>query len=237
MLMGLAGDPAWVPAGKEQLAAAAMRLLRAAEPGSDHQLAWAVLLGSTARSAEQLDLVAGLLDGTADVPGLAVDTELRWTLLGRLAATGRAGDAEIDAELERDSTDAGRRHATACRAAVPDAGHKAAAWALLTESEELGIETASDVAARFNQPEHAHLLAPYAERYFEVLPALWASRAQMMRPMFGQMLFPYSTASPELLERIDAFIAGPERDPGLVRFVVELRDTVERALRSRALPG
>ena len=43
-----------------------------------------------------LDLVAGLLDGTAHVPGLVVDTDLRWSLLGRLVAMGRAGEAEID---------------------------------------------------------------------------------------------------------------------------------------------
>ena len=35
-------------------------------------------------------------------PGLAVDAELRWAILRRLAVTGRAGDAEIDAELTRD---------------------------------------------------------------------------------------------------------------------------------------
>ncbi len=237
LLMVLAGDPAWVPRGKEQLATAAGRLLRAAEPGSDHQLAWAQLLGRTAITPPQLDLLAALLDGTADVPGLAVDTELRWSLLRRLVMTGQAGDPEIDAELALDATDAGARHAAGCRAAVPDAEHKAAAWALLTESEDLGMETLEEVAACFVQPEHADLLAPYAERYFEVIPALWASRAQLLRPMLGNALFPYPLASPALLERIEVFLAVPERDPGLVRLVVEIRDTVQRALRSRALPG
>jgi aminopeptidase N len=44
-------------------------------------------------------------------------------------------------------------------------------------------------------------------------------------------------ASPELVERIDAFLAAEDRDPGLVRVLIEHRDTVERALRSRALPS
>jgi aminopeptidase N len=236
-LIRQAGDPAWVPAGHEQLATAAVRLLRAAEPGSDHQLAWAQLLGWTATSGEQLDLLAGLLDGTAEVPGLAVDTELRWTLLGRLAATGRAGDAEIDAELERDATDAGARHAAACRAAVPDAEHKAAAWALLAESEELGVESLSEIAQGFSEPEHAHLLAPYEQRYFDVLPGIWSSRSEFFRVPLGSVLFPQTAASAELIERIDAFLAAQERDPGLARLLAERRDTVERALRSRALPA
>ncbi len=236
-LIRQAGDPAWVPAGHEQLAAAAVRLLRSAEPGSDHQLAWAQLLGWTATSGEQLDLLTELLDGTAQVPGLAVDTELRWRLLARLAATGRAGQPEIDAELERDATDAGRRHATACRAALPDPRHKAAAWHLLTQSEELGFEGAGQVAQSFNQVDHADLLAPYAQRYLEVLPGIWSSRGDKLRALLGQQLFPYPVASADLLDQIDAFLADQPRDPGLVRILVEGRDIAERALRSRALPA
>ena len=69
------------------------------------------------------------------------------------------------------------------------------------------------VAQAFNQPEHAALLAPYAERYFEMLPTIWATRGEHFRVLLGQMLFPYPAASPELVERIDAFLAAEERDP------------------------
>ena len=127
--------------------------------------------------SEQLDLLAGLLDGSAEIPGLTVDTELRWALLRRLAATGRAGDAEIDAELARDTTDAGAAPRGRGRAAIPDAEHKAAAWQLVAESTELGLEESVAVARAFNTAEHAGLLAPYAEKYFEQLPAIWAARA------------------------------------------------------------
>jgi aminopeptidase N len=233
-------DPQWVPRGKQQLAAAAEELLHAAEPGSDHQLAWAQLLGRTATTPGQLDLLAGLLDGSIVLPGMDVDTELRWALLQRLCAAGRASDAEIDAEAERDPTDAGRRHAAACRAAVPDAAHKAAAWALLAGSQDLGVETLAEVASAFAQPEHAHLLGPYADRYFEALPQVWAARDEggpgSFRLAFGHLLFPYPLASPELLARIDAFLIEAARYQDLARVVTEGRDVVERALRSRALP-
>ena len=236
-LLAFMADPASVRNSKEDLATAAMRLLRSAEPGSDHQLAWAQLLGWTAVTPDQLDLLAGLLDGSAAIPGLAIDTDLRWTLLARLAATGRAGDAEIDAELARDETDAGQRHAAACRAAIPDAEHKAAAWVLLAESEDLGVEGVRAIAQAFTQPEHAALLTPYVERYFEILPTIWATRGEHFRVLLGQMLFPYPAASPELVGRIGAFLDAEERDPGLARVVIECRDIVERALRSRALPA
>jgi aminopeptidase N len=234
-LMTVSADPAWVPAGKRQLAAEGLRQLMAAEPGSDHQLAWAQLLGWTATSPEQLDLVAGLLNGNVSVPGLPVDTELRWSLLCRLAVAGRAGDAEIDAELSRDATDAGRRHAAACRAAIGDAEHKAAAWRLVAESAEPGLEEAVEVARAFNVPEHADQLRPYVERYFLALPQIWASRDGMLRILLGQALFPYTAASPELLQRVDEFLGQPGLDPALARVVAEGRDVASKALRSRQL--
>ena len=58
--------------------------------------------------------------------GLTVDTELRWALLGRLVSRGFRGfgAVEINAELARDATDAGERHAATCRAAIPTAEAK-----------------------------------------------------------------------------------------------------------------
>jgi aminopeptidase N len=236
-LLEQTADPAYVPEGKAALAAEGIALLHAAGPGSDLQLAWAQLLGWAATAPDQLDLIDGLLAGRTEVPGLAVDTKLRWRLLRRLAATGRAGDNEIDAELARDATDAGRRFALGCRAAIPDAEHKAAAWRLLAESTELGLEASVEVAKSFNLAEHARLLTPYAEAYFVQLPTIWAARTGLLRQFLGGLLFPYPAASPQLLRRAGEFLAGPHLDPALTRVVIEGRDTVQKALRSRALPS
>jgi aminopeptidase N len=236
-LMAVNADPAWLPEGKAQLATAALELLRSAEPGSDHQLAWAQLLSWTAVTPGQLDFVAGLLAGTEVVPGLAVDTDLRWALLRRLAGTGRAADAQIDAELAGDATDAGRRYAAASRASIPDADHKDAAWLLLTQSMELGHEGVMAVASGFGQPEHAALLAPYVDAYFAVLPEIWENRGDHIKRLLAEGLFPYWAASPELLRQVDNFLAAEQLDPALIRVLIERRDIVERALRSRALPG
>jgi aminopeptidase N len=154
-------------------------------------------------------------------------------LLSRLAVTGRAGDAQIDAELARDATDAGRRHATACRAAIGDAEHKAAAWQLAAESDELGVEGTVEVAFAFNAPEHADVLRPYAEKYFQMLPEMWASRDGMIRIVLGRLFFPSTAASPQLLQQVDEFLGQPDLDPALARTVAEGRDVAEKALRSR----
>jgi aminopeptidase N len=234
-LLQVMADPAWAAAGQQQLADAGFQLLQVAEAGGDHQLAWAQLLSWTATSDAQLDLIAGLLDGSKRQPGLVVGSELRWALLQRLAVTGRVEDAEIDAELKRDNTDAGQRSAAGCRAAIGDAEHKDAAWQLLTASADISTDLLRSVAFGFHQPEQARLLAPYAARYFEVLPSIWSASGGHLRVARGAALFPWTAANDELVGRIDAFLAAGKYEPGLVRILVERRDQVVRALRSRAL--
>ena len=229
-------DPAWIPTGKADLAEAGLALLRAAESGSDRQLTWAQLVAGMATTPEQLAYAAGLLSGEVEVPGLTVDTELRWALVKRLAAVGAVGDAEIDAELERDATDQGRNHALGARAAIPDAAHKAEAWRLLTETE-LGPEGVLNLTEGFGLGEHAELTKGYADAYFETLPKLWAERPEQMRALLAGRMFPQTAASERLIEQLDAFLAAEPRDSALRRVLIEARDGVVRTLKSRELEG
>jgi aminopeptidase N len=217
---------------KERLADLAAACLPTAPPGSDHQLAWAHLLAVNATSAAQLDLAAALLEGRAVIGGLAVAGDLRWALLRRLAATGRAGDAAIDAMLAADLTGAGQREAAACRAAIPDTAHKEAAWALLTGGT-LGTPSATLVARTLLLPEHASLLDGYPERYLAALPRIWATSGGTVRLLLGEILFPYPVVSPWLLARLEEMIAAAA-DPALARLLTEQRDAGARALRSRS---
>src|SRR5690606_27715273 len=108
-------------------------LLLGAEPGSDHQLTFARSYAAAAHSDTALDDVAALLDGSLAPEGLSVDQDLRWSLITSLAAAGRAGDAEIDAELERDNTISGKESAAAARVAQPTVAAKAAGWAAIMD--------------------------------------------------------------------------------------------------------
>ncbi|HUN36499.1 MAG TPA: aminopeptidase N [Trebonia sp.] len=233
MIARLAAPDAAV-ACKGTLAELAARQLPAATAGSDHQRAWALLLARTAVTADQLDLVAALLDGTGVPAGLDLTDELQWALLRRLAAAGRAGDAQIDAMLASDQTGTGQREAAACRAAIGDAAHKDAAWQLLTGGT-LGAPSAALVARAMLLPEHAGLLGDFPDRYAEALPGIWATSAGTIRVLLGEILFPYPVISPGLLARLDAMIK-EATDSGLIRLLAEQRDIAERTLRSRALP-
>ncbi len=93
----------------------------------------------------------GCWPARGQVPGLAIDTELRWQLLHRLVSRGLTGPEAIDAELARDATDAGERYAQMCRAAIPAPEAKAASWAAIV-SGTLPNATFRASAARLRRP-------------------------------------------------------------------------------------
>ncbi|MFI9779033.1 aminopeptidase N [Streptomyces sp. NPDC051956] len=207
--------------------------LRAAEAGSDHQLAWARAFAATARTPEQLDLLEALLEGTQTIEGLAVDTELRWAFVERLAAVGRYDEPEIAAEYERDRTAAGERHAATARAARPTAEAKAEAWASVVESDKLPNAVQEAVIAGFVQTDQRDLLAPYTEKYFAAVKDVWESRSHEMAQQVAIGLYPAIQISQPTLDATESWLTTAEPNAALRRLVSESRAGVERALRAQ----
>ncbi|MDF9813288.1 aminopeptidase N [Streptomyces sp. SPB162] len=234
LALDLYADPSWRDTGLTRWTEAALEHLRAAAPGSDHQLAWARAFSSTARTPEQLDLLAGLLDGTQVIDGLAVDAELRWSLLHRLAATGRADDAAIAAEHALDPTSAGEEHAAAARAARPTADAKAAVWAAVVEDDKLANSLQESAIGGFVQTDQRELLAPYTERYFSAVKDVWDSRSHEIAQQIVIGLYPSLQVSQQTLDATDAWLATAAPVPALRRLVIESRSGVERALKAQA---
>ncbi|MBO1334009.1 aminopeptidase N [Streptomyces sp. VRA16 Mangrove soil] len=207
--------------------------LRTAEAGSDHQLAWARAFAATARTPLQIDLLVALLEGRESIEGLAVDTELRWAFVQRLAATGRYDEAEISAEYERDRTAAGERHAATARAARPTAEAKAEAWASVVESDQLPNAVQEAVIGGFVQTDQRELLASYTEKYFSALKDVWESRSHEMAQQIAVGLYPAIQVSRETLDATDAWLGSAEPSAALRRLVSESRAGVERALKAQ----
>ncbi|MFE3585696.1 aminopeptidase N [Streptomyces vinaceus] len=234
LAVDLYADPAWREQGLATWTEAALEHLRGAEPGSDHQLAWARAFAATARTEEQLAFLSALLDGAAEVEGLVVDTELRWAFLERLVATGVLGDAAIDAELERDRTAAGERHAATARAARPTAEAKAQAWASVVESADLPNAVQEAVIGGFVQTDQRELLAPYTEKFFAVVKDIWDNRSHEIAQQIAVGLYPSLQVSPQTLAATDAWLASAEPNAALRRLVSESRSGVERALKAQS---
>ncbi|MFJ3325012.1 aminopeptidase N [Streptomyces griseus] len=208
--------------------------LQAAEPGSDHQLAWARAFAATARTPQQLDLLQSLLDGTEAIEGLTVDTELRWAFVQRLAAAGLLDEEEIAAEYERDRTAAGERHAASARAAQPSEEAKARAWASVVDSGELPNSLQEAVISGFVQTDQRELLAPYTEKYFASVKGVSDSRSHEMAQQIIVGLYPALQVSQETLDATDAWLASAEPSAALRRLMSESRSGVERALKAQA---
>ncbi|MFJ9340765.1 aminopeptidase N [Streptomyces sp. NPDC101733] len=234
LAVDLYADPAWREQGLSVWSAATLEHLRAATPGSDHQLAWARAFAATARTEEQLAHLAALLDGSESVEGLVVDTELRWAFLERLVATGVADEPAIAAELERDATAAGERHAATARAARPTAAAKAETWAAVVESGDLPNAVQEAVIGGFVQIDQRELLAPYAAKYFAVVKQVWETRSHELAQQVAVGLYPSLQVSRETLDATDAWLASAEPNAGLRRLVSESRAGVERALKAQA---
>jgi aminopeptidase N len=227
------GDPGERDERSRRLAAKAAEMLDAAEPGSDMQLAFMRSLATNAVTDEHLGLLVDLLSGDRAIEGLAVDTELRWTLLLRLVIMGRAGDREIDAELDRDNTAAGRRHALNLRAARPTAEAKEEAWHLAVEDDTLPNAEQAAVITGFQQPEHRPLLAAYVDRYFASIADAWERRTSEMAQQIVIGLYPVFGGDRVTLDRTDAWLREAQPVPPLRRLVTESRDGLARAVRAQ----
>jgi aminopeptidase N len=234
-------DPGWRDTGLALMAGALRELLAAAPAGSDAQLAYVRAFAGVATSADDLALLAQLLDGSVRLDGLTVDTDLRWALLGRLVSrgapspsgSGSFGPGEIGAELARDATDAGERHAATCRAAIPAAEAKRETWQTLV-SGELTIATFRATLAGFVDLDRPDLIEPYRGDYFAVVGDVWRDWSSAMAQDFVSGAYLVCPLSPETVQATDDYIARADPPDALRRLLIEGRDDVLRALRCQA---
>ena len=222
------------PATRETLLATWERglrdLLHAAEPGSDHQLTFARAFAAAARSDEGLDQLTGLLDGSTTLPGLTVDTDLRWVLLTGLAAHGRADQARIEEELARDNTISGQEHAAMALTVRPTAEAKAQAWHDAIERDDVANETMRQIAYAFPTPGQEELVAPYLEKYLTMAETVWEEKGTQRATTVLEYMFPKLLISPETIARLDHWLDSCEANPAAKRYVREGRSDMARAL-------
>ncbi|MGI9197893.1 MAG: aminopeptidase N, partial [Candidatus Nanopelagicales bacterium] len=221
------------PVYLERLATALDGLMRSAEPSSDRQLAFVRAFTACATTDAHLATVAGILDGTVVLPGLAVDRDLRWSLIQRLAATGRAELDVIQAELAIDDTATGRRQAASARAARPSPEAKELAWAEMMEETELPNAILEATILGFVQPDQPYLLKHFRERYFAEIVRAWDAQTMEMGQALAMGLYPTLIVEERTVRDTDAFLARDDLNSALRRLVVEGRDGVLRAMRCR----
>ena len=194
--------------------------------------------------------VAAMLDGSESIPGIDVDTDLRWLILGQLSEEGHADAALIQATMAADPSDIGRRRGTACLAARPTATAKEEAWRRVADSSapmpkawkgatdgELSVASMAAILRGFYigsvgvggmmahgpRPE---LLRPYVKRYFDALPAVWAERTIDEAEIFTECLYPNYLVDDQVVAAIDRALEEGDLPGPAVRILREGRDGV-----------
>ncbi len=231
------------PAQWAKLTAGLARLLKEAEPGSDHQLAFARALTSAIQDERGAAVLQAWLDGTEVPAALAVDADLRWRAIHNLARVGAIGEPEITAEADADKTTTGAEKAAGARAARPDQGAKAEAWRRAVEDASTPNETHFQICASFWQDGQQALTEEYVDRYLGVVSAIsdqrdgWGQRSMAIRNHVVELLFPWSLVTREFLARLDGWTAETPLTDSVRRMLSERRDDAERALRCQEATG
>ncbi|MFI9815466.1 aminopeptidase N [Saccharothrix variisporea] len=222
-------DASWRDEGWRRFTAKTLELARSAEPGSDHQLAFVNALAGSVLAESDLAVVRGWYDGTDVLPGLDVDTDLRWRLLSALVAHGAADLPEIAAEEERDPTATGRRRAESARALRPTLAAKEEAWDRAVNDDELPNAVSEAIVGGIQHPGQKELLQPFVARYFADVADVWERRSSERAQSVVIGLFPSWSISQETVAAADTWLA-EERPPALRRLVSEGRAGIVRAL-------
>ena len=180
--------------------------------------------------------VVGDLAGVARLQAEAGDdVDLQWRALIRKAELGGDTAAEAERLLQRDPDPDAGLWIWAVRGAAPDAGEKAAVWRKLVD-HEVPVAFIGRVTSAFWRPGQDELLAPYAERFVELLPHL--DRGGMIPAIvYTSRLFPVYATDEDFLSRAET-VAQQQAAPVVRKTLLGRSDALRRMLRSRAsAPG
>jgi len=231
--IGYYADPEWADSsGWSAFADRLIELARGAEPGSDKQLAYVGSLAQAKLSAEQVAVIAGWRDGSAPLPGLVVDTDLGWTLLGALVAHGAAGADEIAAMATADATASGARRAMQATALRPETESKQAIWDRLIGDDGMANALQDAAISGFVHPAQRELLAAFVQPYFDQVGQVWSRRSIEVAQKVAIGLYPRWAVAHSTVD-LAADWMREEHPTALRRLVSEGTASMERALTAR----
>ncbi|MEU3504405.1 aminopeptidase N [Streptomyces hundungensis] len=183
-------------------------------------------------AAAQPGTLRGWLEEGHVPGGPALDPELRWRVLTRLAVLGATTEAEIADHLADDPSATGEEGAARCRAALPTPTAKEAAWSAMFQSDTLSNYLFTATAQGFWQPEQIDLLQPYVARYYQDAGPLADRRGPAIAEAVGRYAFP-TPVDPDALRLGETFLARTDLLPALRRKLIDQVDDLRRALNVR----
>jgi aminopeptidase N len=160
------------------------------------------------------------------------DVDLGWRRLTRLAALGRLDPAEVTALEHRDTDPEAWARAIAAQAARPEADAKRATWTAIVEESRLPLGTVFEAGQAFWQPGQDDVLAPFADRYLEALPA-FSDKGMLSVITLVTAMFPVVAVDRSFADRVDGVASAGTVSPMIANRLLEQSDRLKRMLRAR----
>ena len=208
------------------------QLFATSEP--DFRIMWSRVMLSSAQNVDHIAEALALVDHGTGIDGYELDQDMRWSLITKATAYGVAGGFErLEAELERDGSDRGRRAAEQIRTSRADAAVKSEAWARYQEDTDISLQMQTASMHGFWWRPQAELLAPYIDRFFDEIEGVFTKKDKEYASRFFGALYPAQVdPSDQVIERSEAILGRLGADqPVLAR---QLREAVDEAKRARA---
>ena len=120
--------------------------------------------------------------------------------------------------------------AAGCRAAIPSADAKRAAWETLTGGK-LTIAMFRATLGGFIDPDQRELVEPYRAEYFAEIGDVWREWSSSMAQGFATGGYQICAVDAETVRVTDEYLAAAKPPPALRRLLIEGRDDVLRSLR------
>ncbi len=215
---------------------AAGNALRAATQG-DARIIWARNYIGMATTPADVAVVQKLADGEETIPGVTIDQDMRWSIAAKGMAYGVPGAADrVKAEAERDPTDRGQRARIQAETSVPDPAVKAAAWEKIRGEGYGSLHLTAAAMGGFNWWKQRDILAPYVDRFFAEVTAVFRERDKEFAADYFRSLFPAYRVEADTLDRGERLLATAGQElPTLARMIREANDDMSRAIRCRAI--
>ena len=208
------------------------QLFSTSEP--DFRIMWSRVMIGAAQNVAHITESLSLVDNGTGIDGFELDQDMRWSLVTKATAYGIEGGYErLEAELERDGSDRGRRAAERIHTSRADEAVKAEAWSRYQEDTDVSLQMLTASMHGFWWKPQAELLAPYIDRFFDDIEDVFADKDKEYASRFFGALYPAQMdASDHVIERSESVLDELGADqPVLAR---QLREAVDEAKRSRA---
>lgn len=218
-----------------RIADAMLVLAESAEAGSDQQFQFLRTFATLADTADHASVLTQIRDGSKQIAGITVDTDLSWDLLEGMVLAGGAGHAEIDAALALDNTSNGQQAAARVRATIPTAEAKRAVFQMMRDDDTLANSLCDHSARGYSHSNDPAVFETLVPEYFDAVEKVWNSRTFKIAEYFAIGLYPSVMANEKLATVTRAWLhAHPDAPTGLRRIIVEGLATVDRALKAQA---